>query len=127
MRNINRFLVICLMLSSKLIFSQTNEEIVTDSTGLPGDHFSLHGALEMFKESSSLEDFEKKLNSESNYVNNLDLNNDGKTDYVSVHDLMKDNTHAIVLKVAVSKEETQDSHKYKYKTYFINIFHNFYY
>jgi hypothetical protein len=96
------------MLLSAAMFSQTNEEIVADSTGLPGDHFSLHGALEMFKQSSSLEDFEKKLNSESNYVNNLDLNNDGKTDYISVHDLMKDNTHAVVLKVAVSKDETQD-------------------
>ena len=108
MKNLKPLLVISIMLLSISMFSQTNEEIIADSTGLPGDHFSLQGALEMFRKSSSLEDFEKKLNSESNYVNNLDLNNDGKTDYVFVHDLMKENTHAIVLKVAVSKEETQD-------------------
>ncbi len=108
MKHINHIILICLTLFSNSIFSQTNEEIIADSIGLPGDHFSLHGALEMFKQSSSLEDFEKKLNSEANYLNNLDLNNDGKTDYIFVHDLMKDNTHAIVLKVAVSKEETQD-------------------
>ena len=32
-----------------------------DSTGLDGDHFSLEGALELFKDSKSLEDFEKQL------------------------------------------------------------------
>ena len=30
-----------------------------DSTGLPGDNFSLQGALEMFKKASSPEEFEK--------------------------------------------------------------------
>ncbi|MBK7633050.1 MAG: hypothetical protein IPJ13_01330 [Saprospiraceae bacterium] len=53
-------------------------------TGLPGDHFSLEGALELFKKSSSPEDFEKQLNSKDNNVNNLDLNDDNDIDYVKV-------------------------------------------
>ncbi len=37
----------------------------TDSTGMPGDNFSLQGALEMFKQASSIEEFEKLINTES--------------------------------------------------------------
>ena len=35
----------------------------------------------MFKESESIEDFEQALNSESNGVNNLDLDGDGEIDF----------------------------------------------
>jgi hypothetical protein len=79
-----------------------------DSLGLPGDHFSLQGTLELFKKSSSLEDFEEKLNKEDNYVNNLDLNEDGETDYIRVEDHMEGDVHAIVLQVPVNEKESQD-------------------
>lgn len=108
MKKYKSLLVISFLFLSITSFSQSNEEIANDSTGLPGDHFSLQGALEMFKKSATLEEFEKNLNSESNYVNNLDLNDDGKTDYITVNDLMEGNTHAIVLKVAINKDESQD-------------------
>jgi hypothetical protein len=39
-----------------------------DSTGMPGDNFSLQGALEMFKQSSSVEEFEKLINTENKNV-----------------------------------------------------------
>ncbi len=79
-----------------------------DSTGLPGDHFSLEGALDLFKKAESPEDFEKLLNQEDANVNNLDLNEDGETDYIRVIDNMEDDVHAIVLQVSVSEEESQD-------------------
>lgn len=79
-----------------------------DSTGLPGDHFSLEGALELFKKAASPEDFEKLLNAENNNVNNLDLNEDGETDYIRVVDNMDGDVHAIVLQVPVSETESQD-------------------
>jgi hypothetical protein len=79
-----------------------------DSTGLPGDNFSLQGALEMFQKASSPEEFEKMLNSEDNHVNNLDLNGDGDIDYIRVIDNSKDNAHAFVLQDAVSENESQD-------------------
>jgi hypothetical protein len=79
-----------------------------DSTGLPGDHFSLQGALEMFKQSSSIEEFEKLINTESNNVNNLDLNGDGDIDYVNVIDKADKDVHAFILRVAVSATENQD-------------------
>ena len=79
-----------------------------DSTGFAGDHFSLEGAIEMFKQSKSVEDFEKRINQESNYVNNLDLNEDGETDYIHVVDHMSNAVHAIVLQVHLNASETQD-------------------
>lgn len=85
-----------------------NTNVSADSTGYPGDGFSLEGALELFKESKSLEDFEKKLNSEDNYVNNLDLNEDGEVDYIRVIDNMEDKSHAITLQVPLNEKESQD-------------------
>lgn len=79
-----------------------------DSTGLPGDHFSLEGAIDLFKKAESPEDFEKLLNSEGSNVNNLDLNEDGEIDYIRVIDNVRDNAHAIVLQVPVSEKESQD-------------------
>jgi hypothetical protein len=79
-----------------------------DSTGLPGDNFSLQGALEMFKKSSSPEEFEKLINMEGNHVNNLDLNGDGSIDYIRVVDQTGDDVHAFVLQTPISETETQD-------------------
>ena len=87
---------------------QAQDESDVDSTGLAGDHFSLEAALDLFKQSASLEDFEKRLNEEDNAANNLDLNEDGKTDYVRVVDQMDGDVHAIVLQVPVSESESQD-------------------
>ena len=88
--------------------SVTAQQTGVDSTGLPGDHFSLQGALQLFQQSSSIEDFEKALNLESNHVNNLDLNGDGETDYVRVIDQSEKDVHAFVLQVPVSGSENQD-------------------
>lgn len=79
-----------------------------DSTGLPGDNFSLEGALEMFKTAQSPEEFEKMINTENNKVNNLDLNEDGNIDYVKVIDKKDGDAHAFVLQDAVSETEDQD-------------------
>lgn len=98
--------ILLLAFFSSPLFAQ--DEMEADSTGLPGDNFSLEGAIELFKKSASPEDFEKRLNSEGNDVNNLDLNEDGKTDYVRVVDNHEGDVHALVLQVAVSDKESQD-------------------
>jgi hypothetical protein len=79
-----------------------------DSTGLPGDHFSLQGALEMFKKAASPEDFEKLINTENNAVNNLDLNEDGEIDYVQVIGKKEKDARIFILRVPVSATENQD-------------------
>ncbi|MFT3884357.1 MAG: hypothetical protein QM724_02675 [Flavobacteriales bacterium] len=97
------------LLGSSALFAQ--EPTAADSTGLPGDNFSLQGALDLFKRAKDLEDFEKALNNADNKVNNLDLNGDGEVDYIRVVDNVdpsNTNVHAIVLQVPVNKEESQD-------------------
>ena len=75
---------------------------------VPGDNFSLEGALELFKKSSSPEEFEKLLNSPDSKVNNLDFNGDGYIDYIRVHDRYEGNVHAFILQAVVSDSEYQD-------------------
>ena len=91
-----------------MVNAQAQSQSGVDSTGLPGDNFSLQGALAMFQKASSPEDFEKMLNSQDNHVNNLDLNGDGDIDYIRVIDNSKKNAHAIVLQAVISKNESQD-------------------
>lgn len=79
-----------------------------DSLGLPGDNFDLYGALEVFKKAKNPEEFEKAINLKDNEINNLDLDGDGKTDYVKVIDRAEKNGHSLVMQVAVSENETQD-------------------
>jgi hypothetical protein len=90
------------------ITTQAQNEPGVDSTGLPGDNFSLQGALAMFQKASSPEDFEKLLNAEDNHVNNLDLNGDGDIDYIRVIDNSGKDAHALVLQAVVSDTESQD-------------------
>lgn len=73
-----------------------------------GDNFSLEGALELFKNSNSLEEFEKGLNQENNSVNNLDLDGDGQTDYINVEDIKENDSHMIVMSTYLNQTEKQD-------------------
>lgn len=75
---------------------------------VPGDHFSLEGALELFKKSSSPEHFEQLLNSPDSRVNNLDLNADGDIDYIRVVDQQNGNIHLFILQAVISTHERQD-------------------
>lgn len=84
-------------------FSQ--EDLRPENTG---DNFSLEGALAFFKKSNSLEEFEKLINKKKNKVNNLDLNNDGYIDYISVNDIQEGDVHAVVLSTYLSDKEKQD-------------------
>jgi hypothetical protein len=79
-----------------------------DSTGLPGDNFSLQGALALFKEANSPEEFEKLLNTESNKVNNLDLNEDGNIDYLRVINKKQNQVQLFIIQALVSNQESQD-------------------
>jgi hypothetical protein len=107
MKKINHLLLLSTFLVFSLATVAQNKSGV-DSTGLPGDNFSLQGALGMFKKAGSPEEFEKLINLEDNGVNNLDLNGDGETDYIRVIDKSDKDAHAFVLQVAVSEKENQD-------------------
>lgn len=93
---------------SAAIFLSFSTRAQSDSLGLAGDNLDLNAVLSIFKQSSTVEDFEKRLNAADSKVNNLDLNNDQKVDYLRVVDYGKDDFHSIVIQDPVSKTESQD-------------------
>jgi hypothetical protein len=106
----NRFLsyvVLAISLFSLPAFSQTEE---TDDTllGLPGDNLDLFAVLDLFQQSPSIEDFEKSLNLEEPGINNLDLDLDGKIDFIKVVTEQEGDDFSFILQVDVSETETQD-------------------
>jgi len=94
----------CLIISN--VFAQNTQQ--PDSLGLPGDNLNLYAVLQLFQESPTLEGFERKLNSEDTKINNLDLNNDNKIDYIKVIDHIDGTAHNIVLQVSMNEKENQD-------------------
>lgn len=76
--------------------------------GLPGDNLNLAAVLDIFQKSPTLEGFEAALNSDTSRVNNLDLNNDGRVDYIKVYDKADGDLHTIVLQVDINDQESQD-------------------
>ena len=96
------------LLISSLLLGTMAFATEADSTGLEGDNLDLSAVLEIFKESESPEDFEKKLNTESSNVNNLDLDGDGEVDYIRVVDSGDSTAHVLTLQVPVNESESQD-------------------
>lgn len=77
--------------------------------GKAGDQFDLFAVMSLFEKSASPEDFETAINTKANGVNNLDLNEDGQTDYIKVIDKkIDDNSHCFILQVDVAEGSTQD-------------------
>ena len=100
-------LIFCCLLSVVML-STADAQYGTARTGYEGDFFSLEGALDLFKQSHTLRDFERKLNTEENWVNNLDLDYDGRIDYIRVEHRRQGNFHAIVLQALVGRYDVQD-------------------
>ena len=79
-----------------------------EPSSLPGDNLNLYAVMKLFRESKTLELFEKNLNDENSAINNLDLNGDGQVDYISVYYNFDGTLHTIVLSVAINENENQD-------------------
>jgi hypothetical protein len=95
-------------LLSIIFLSATIAQRGEERTGYDGDFFSLEGAIELFKNSNTIADFERRLNEEDTYVNNLDLDRDGQIDFIRVEHIRQGNFHAIVLQVSLSRYDVQD-------------------
>lgn len=88
------------------VYAQSTGE--QEKLGLPGDNLNLYAVMKLFQESPTLEEFEKKLNSEDSRINNLDLDGDDRIDYIKVIDDVEGSVHNIILQVAVTARENQD-------------------
>ncbi len=99
-------LVLSMSLLSSPVLSQTEED--SELLGLPGDYLDLFAVLDLFQKSPSIEEFEKSLNLEETGVNNLDLDLDGKVDFIKVVTEQDGDDFTFVLQVDVSEKEVQD-------------------
>jgi hypothetical protein len=99
-------IVIVMSLSGLTAFSQN--EAATGELGLPGDNLDLYAVLDLFQKSKTIEDFEKSLNDEKTKINNLDLNDDKKVDFIKVETKKDGDDFTFILRDPISKTETQD-------------------
>jgi hypothetical protein len=89
--------------AAPVLHAQDTEPATEAAKGL-----DLYGVAELLRESESIEDFEKRLNQESNGVNNLDLNGDDQVDYITVYEEAEGDTHVAILRVPLGENEYQD-------------------
>jgi len=101
-------LIVLLVILS--IGSSTAQDDVTivAPTSEAAEGLDLHVVSELFKDSENLEEFEKSLNDPDTGVNNLDLDDDGNVDFIRVVEEVADDTHIIILQVALGENEFQD-------------------
>ena len=84
------------------------DEIVVTGTSEAAGGLNLEAVLEIFKNSDTLEKFEKELNSPDTQVNNLDLDENNKVDYLRVVDQTEGKTHVIIIQAALGEGQFQD-------------------
>jgi len=104
------YLAAALSLLSLPAFSQDKAD-TTNKLGLAGDGLDLYAVMDVFQKSKTIESFEKTLNDPKTKVNNLDLDLDKKIDFIKVvteKKDKKDESYMFVLRVDVSKTESQD-------------------
>jgi hypothetical protein len=99
-------LVLIMSLSGVTAFAQADES--KGELGLPGDNLDLYAVLDLFQKSKTIEDFEKSLNDEKNKINNLDLNDDKKVDFIKVETKKDGDDFTFILRDPISKSDTQD-------------------
>lgn len=100
-----------LIFSSLLVFfclQAVSAQYRDNRTGYEGDFFSLEGALELFQDARSLRDFERSLNTQDRWANNLDLDYDGRTDYIRVEHRRQGDFHLVILQAIVGPYDIQD-------------------
>ncbi len=100
-------LLLILVLSIGTSAAQDDVTIVAPSSEA-AEGLDLHAVSELFKDSENLEEFEKALNDADLGVNNLDLDDDGNVDFIRVVEEVADDTHVIILQVALGEDEFQD-------------------
>lgn len=101
------FFTLFLIVASTGISMRVNGQ-APDYLGLPGDNLNLFAVMKLFQESQTLEVFERDLNNEDMHINNLDLDMDGRIDYIRVVDHPDGNYHTIVLQDAIGPRDIQD-------------------
>jgi hypothetical protein len=89
------------------LFAQDVTTVTANNTDI-SDNLDLQAVASIFGESADLEDFERRLNNPDSQISNLDLNSDGRVDYLRVIEATENNTHLIILQSVLAAETFQD-------------------
>lgn len=95
-----------LLLGAGNAYALTGAAVSSSISRGPG--LDLFAVSEIFKVANTLEHFEEMINSPETGINNLDLDENGKVDYLRVEEQAEDGTHLIVLQTQFADEEFQD-------------------
>lgn len=89
------------------LFAQNVTTVRANNSDI-SDNLNLQAVASIFGDSRDLEDFERRLNDPDTMISNLDLNNDGRVDYLRVVELAEQSTHVIVLQSVLGPDTFQD-------------------
>jgi hypothetical protein len=98
-----RILTILLITFCTAIYANDPQDVDPNENSL-----NLEALAEMFSEAETLEAFEQSLNDPTNGLNNLDLDEDGKADFIRVMADVKEDAHLITLQVPTDSNDVQD-------------------
>ena len=96
---------------STSFFSLQAQRTVTTTRALSediSDNLDLDAVASIFGDSENLEDFEQRLNDPDNRISNLDLNEDGYTDYLRVVENSSDQNSLVVVQAVLDEDVYQD-------------------
>jgi len=96
-----------ILLSSSGILAE-NTKPTGEQTDMPGDNLNLNAVFSLFSKAASTADFEAELNNTNTRLNNLDLNNDGKVDFLRVNEKKQHNSLILVIQAILNKSDIQD-------------------
>ncbi|MBU0474118.1 MAG: hypothetical protein KKF62_08135 [Bacteroidetes bacterium] len=99
--------IVFLQLSFSNIFAQDVTTVEATSQDI-SDNLDLEAVASIFGESKDLEDFERRLNDPDLQICNLDLNEDGRVDYLRVLETAEESTHLITIQAVIGKDLYQD-------------------
>lgn len=81
---------------------------VTANSDEISDNLDLRAVASVFADSRDLEDFERRLNDPELRISNLDLNNDGRVDYIRILEYNEGQLHLIILQAIIGPDLFQD-------------------
>ena len=87
--------------------AQTKTTVIANSVDI-SDNLDLRAMATIFGESSTLEDFERRLNDPEIQLSNLDLNNDNQVDYLRVIESVENRSHLIIIQAVLGRDLFQD-------------------
>jgi hypothetical protein len=99
--------VLATMLFALVSFGQDVTTVTATNYDI-SDNLDLTAVASIFGESKDLADFEFRINNPKTQISNLDLNRDGRVDYLRVIEAVEADTHLIILQAVLGQDKYQD-------------------